>query len=861
MLEREDALATLEDALTASLAGSGRIVLVYGEAGIGKTTLVRAFEESALDRVRIVTGACDALFTPRPLGPIHDLAQVVGGPLLAALASGSELVPILSALLAELESSPTLVVFEDVHWADEATLDAIAYLGRRLHETSSLAVLTYRDDELDARHPLRLVVGELPSRSTTRIVLDRLSPAAVDELARRAAHPAHDLYDVTGGNPFFVTEALAVEGDEIPATVRDAVLARAGRLSAGGQRLLEAVSVVPGDVELWLLDRLATAETEHLDECLASGVLKGSRERVGFRHEIARLVVEESLTPRRRIALNRAAVEALAAPPSGVLDVALLAHHADAAGDAAGVLRFAPSAAELAADVGAHREAAAQYARALRFADALPVEAQAALCDRLSYEHYLTGDFDDAIAASTRALEAYRTVRDARGEGACLVALSRLLWSIGRTSEGRKVGGDAVTLLESLPGSRELGLAYAQLAELSLIVDDFDEVLRVAPAAARLALEVGDDGIGASARMLLGAAEYAMGEPGGRESLEAELASALSEKHEEIAASAYNILARLAMQRRDYALVDRHLDPGFEFCRDRELGNFRQGMAAERSRRFLDRGEWIAATDSAELVLSTARTAGMAPCVALTVLGEVRARRGDPDVWPPLDRAAEMAEGTGELRRLGPLAAARAEAAWLAGDPERAVAETRGAFELAVDRRHSWFVGHLAYWRWKCGHDGEPPGWVAEPYALHIAGDARGAATRWRRLGCPYETALALSEADEELALREALEICSRLGAAPLATVVSRRLRDLGVSVPRGPRPSTRENPAGLTAREVEVLALLAQGRRNAEIADTLVLSRRTVDHHVSAILRKLGARTRGEAVAEAARLGVPEAS
>ena len=505
LLERENALYLLLEARADALAGTGRIALVAGEAGIGKTSLARSFADDSRGDTRILWGACEPLFTPRPLGPIDDIAQEVGGPLLDALARGADRVTILRSLLTELQTPPTVAVLEDVHWADEATLDAIAYLGRRLDSAACLLVLTFRDDELGPRHPVRLVVGELPSRLTIRISLDPLSEEAVAELAHQAERSPHGLYAATGGNPFFVTEVLAAAEGDIPETVRDAVLARAGRLSGAGRRLLEAAAVIPGHPQIWLLERLEPDAIPHLDECLASGVLRATPGGVEFRHELARLAVEESLTPNRRIELNRTAFRAIADPPTGEPDLAALAHHADTAGDAEAVLHYAPRAAERAAQLGAHREAAAQYARALRFSDSLPLEAQAELYESLSYECYLTGEFGDAIAASTQALERYRRLADALKEGESLCALSRLLWSIGRTPEASDMGRQAVTLLESLPPGHELAMAYAQLAALSMVTDDFEGVVVWGGHAAKLAKRLGDREILASARRELSA--------------------------------------------------------------------------------------------------------------------------------------------------------------------------------------------------------------------------------------------------------------------------------------------------------------------------------------------------------------------
>ena len=310
---------------------------------------------------------------------------------------------------------------------------------------------------------------------------------------------------------------------------------------------------------------------------------------------------------------------------------------------------------------------------------------------------------------------------------------------------------------------------------------------------------------------------------------------------------------------RELVEAERYLEDGLEYCRERGLDTWRLYLLAGRARLELDRGRWDAAADAAAAVLRDPHSASLARNWSLVVLGLLRARRGDDEASAPLREADALTESTGELMRIGPTAAARAELAWLGGDTAAVKHVTDAALGMAIDRRAPWVAGELAYWRWRAGLDDDiPGGLVAEPYRLSIAGDWARAAELWSDIGCPYEAALALGDADDEAALRQALDKLRTLGARPAAAIVVRRLRERGArGVPRGPRSATRENPAGLTARELQVLSLLTEGLRNAQIAERLIVSRKTVDHHVSTILRKLNVRTRGEASATALRLGL----
>ena len=780
-----------------------------------------------------------------------------------AEASGVELQAksheVASALARELRArSPTILVLDDLHWADEGSLDVLRLLARRIEGIPALVLAGYRDDELHDTHPLRLVLGELVrDRAVDRLTLAPLSAAAVRQLAEPHRLDANDLYGKTGGNPFFITEVLDGGSEEIPETVRMAVLTRAARLSTPGRRLLEAVAVVPPYAELWLVGALAGEQMDGLEECLAAGILVSTPSGVAFRHELARLAVEGTVAPNRRLSLHRMALAALATPERGAPDVERLALHADAAGDLAAIAEYAPAAARRAAALGAHREAAAHYGRALRFGESLQPAARAELLELRSQECYMTDQQEEAIEALEGAIELHREAGDIRREGAALCSLSLILWCPGRTTEAEQAAREAVALLSRLPPGRELATAYANLSQVCMNTEA-SEAADWGTRALELAERLEETQIATQALINIGTLEWLAGRPEGLETLERTLAQARSAGLDEEAGRACVNICWAAIRQRSYAVAGRYLEWGLEYSSERGLELWRVYTLAHRAVAELGRGRWNEALESAELVLRQRLPSTAPRSLAYTVIGLVRARRGEPEAWTALDKALALVEATAELQRRAPVAAARAEAAWLEGRADGVVEATALAWELALSREAPWVVGELACWRRRAGLEEEIAQPMAEPYALQTAGDWAAAAQCWRAIGSPYEAAQALAGADDEDALREGLTALQSMGARPAAAIVARRLRARGVrGLPRGPRAGTRQNPANLTAREVEVLELVAEGLRNGEIAGRLFLSPRTVDHHVSAILRKLDARTRGEAGAEAVRLGL----
>jgi DNA-binding CsgD family transcriptional regulator/tetratricopeptide (TPR) repeat protein len=599
----------------------------------------------------------------------------------------------------------------------------------------------------------------------------------------------------------------------------------------------------------------------NLEECIAAGMLRADRDAVAFRHEIARVAIEEELAPDRRMELHRRALPALAAR-AGQADLARLAHHAEAAGDVEAVLEYAPAAGERAAVLAAHREAAAQFARALRFADALPGEERTALLDRRSYECYLTNAMEEAIEARRQALDAYADRGDTLRAGDAHRWLSRLYWFKGDNLAAEEEAARAVELLETLPPGVELAWAYSNMAQLRMLASDYAGALDWGGQAIELAERLDQKEILAHALNNVGTAEFQVGLLEGPEKMERSLQLALEEGLEEHVARGYTNLGCSWIENRDYKRGDAYLEAGIAYCRDHDLESWRVYMTGWLSRSRLEQGRWDDAATDAGSILNLSSIAVPSRISALVVIGRLRIRRGDPDAWAPLDEARTLARATMELQRVVPVAAARAEAHLSEGHPELVAEETEEAVALALEHGRGWQLGEVCAWRHRAGIPAAEPELLAaaEPYRRELAGDPEQASKLWQELGCPYEAAIVLFESDDEELLRRSLAQLQELGARPAAARAARLLRERGARDLRmGPRASTRENVAGLTARELEVLKLLADGMRNAQIAERLVLSPKTVAHHVSAILRKLGTSTRTEAATEAGRLGLLE--
>ena len=851
LLERDAALATLAEAHAAAAAGDGRVVFVSGEPGIGKTSLVTRFLRGLGDEARVLGGTCDDLSIPRPLGPIRDLVGSVSRPLEEALAAQAAPHEIQALLIAELELAPqpTVLVLEDVHWADDATLDSITVLGRRIGSLPALLVLTFRGGELRPNHPLHAVVGAIRAENSVFLELAPLSESAVAALAGSGAD---ELYALTGGNPFYVTELLASRTTaELPPSVAKAVVGRAARLDDASRRLVELASVVPSRVATSLLDAVMPDWAAAAEEPERRQLLEVDSAYVRFRHELARNAIRSSIPIAARRRLHAEILEALLAADA---DPTNIVHHAEAAGAEDVVAEYALVAARRAAALGSNREAYSHYRRASQFVDRLPAPERASVLEELATVAYAVGRLDGAFVGIERAIDVYGALGDEEAVGRCLRALSRYHWVAGDGYAAHTAALEAIAILEPLGDSVELARAYGVVSQLAMLAEDVEPALAWGNRALELATALGDERTRAFALVNMGTAKINADPSAGAELLEAHaVAEAAGDPHEAARALENLGMSLLHWVRPEEAL--RYGQQAEAYAWDHELLIIVSYSAAVVAWLHLRAGEW---EEAERLTRRETESGRFVRLLAKTVLAELAVRRGDPGAGERLEELVAEADRTGELQRIVPLLELAVERALTSGSP-MPVERFEQLAELPTGGiRRGRLAMRISAWAAVAGIEFEVDGPMSPPHAAMARRDWRAAADAFGEVGWTYDRALMLSLVDEESALVEALEIARGLGAEPLTRRVVGRMRELGIRIPQGPREATRANPAGLTARQLEVLALLAEGLTNAEIAERLVVSPRTAEHHVAAVLTKLGASTRREAVRRASELDLP---
>jgi DNA-binding CsgD family transcriptional regulator/tetratricopeptide (TPR) repeat protein len=878
MVERDTALALLQSKLLSCREGEGHTVLVAGEAGIGKSTLLRAWaaQAKAQHGAQVYWGGCEALFTPRPLGPVLEIAQDLGpsittlvqqqsAPSALFAAMGSWLaVPALSLAGSQAKARVNVLIFEDVHWADHLTLDFLKYLGRRIHQWPAMLLMSYRDDEVGTSHPLTQVLGDLPAANTQKLALQPLSLGALAKLSGYSAERTRSLLDMTGGNPFFVTEILATAGPvgapeaaAVPSTVSLAVMARAQRLSQPARAVLEAASLVPGSAEPAHLTALVgEGAVAGIEECVQAGLLQWQRHHLAFRHELARLAVQAGLSPMRRREMHARLYQMMSQQSQELID--RTAYHAQHANDSAAVLATAPIAAARAAAMGAHREAAAHYRVALDHAAHASEGERAELLEKWAGELFVfSGGCDAAISARQQAL----LLRRGRGEteqvGLNQRELSSLYRARGEPLAAQQFLDAAIQTLESIAPGPGLAMAYSIRSATFMVTNQWRLAQAWGERAIKIAQGFAEHGTIAHALNNIGSALADNGQLHGYDLLQQSLDLALAHDLHRHAARAYWCASEACVRNRLLDKAQSWIVPGMGFARSRDLDLHIWGLLGALVQVRLMQGRLEEAQELATEALRSEPQAAhtTSHLTVVTVAATVALLRDASADASALQAQWPVTLASEEPDLIVPAALALAEAAWLRGEHAKCASVVRLALKACADLT-AWDWSELALWAHRAGQD--PPGLsgadLVPPCALELQGDLAGAAQAWQERGMPRHQAYCLMLMDPREhphALAEAMALFDRMGALACAEHARRRARkwasDGIKGIKTGPRAAARTNRFGLTARELQIAQQVAAGLSNQDIATALSRSPRTVENHVATTLAKLGAKRRGD--------------
>lgn len=861
LVEREEFLDLLQRHFNDIAYGEGHCIFVAGEAGIGKTALVKAFCKQKENDCDIFHGACDDLFTPRPLAPLYDILSQINRDILSKSHVSKDRSNLFSTFFEEFKNRERkfLIIFEDIHWADEATLDFIKFFARRISQLRCLFILTYRDDEIHSRHPLRNVLGQLPPDSFTKIFVTPLSKSTVQKMAADKGYSGEDVYGISGGNPFYLNEILASYSPGVPENIKDSILSVYERQEEGTKHAWQICSVIPEGLEVNRFAKIRTSWDEAMDHCFAMNVIIVREAKVIFKHELYRRTIEESLSPFKRIALNKKILELLLTSFEEEGEIERIVHYAKNANDDKLVVKYAPLVASKAACVGSHMEAAKLFLTAIEYSEANDADLLLQLYDGYAYECYLTNQIKEAIIYTEKSLTLWQEKNNIEKVSDCLRQLSRLWWLDGNSKNAESFGGQAIELLATQPSSAAKAMAFSNMSQLKMLFDQPGECTMFGEKAIAMAQEVGALAPLSHALNNVGSVlmEVQSSKQKGIELLHESLSIALKNSFHEHAARAYSNLGSNGVKMKDYSFAKKILDEGISYCEARDLDSWRLNMLSLKACVNLETGDWTNAFTLADNLLKTEDKPRAFKISAMVVVAKINMRTGNADALPLLLQASTKAFETMELQRIIPSMIALLEYEWLTGKTFITTENLNQIINRVEQSVSGAEKSEFAFWLQKARKQELQLNELHEGYDVSSVKMAMRAGEIWKRLHCPYQEALSLSEGNEK-DKKSALSIFQQLGAKAVCEKIKMEMRASGIkNIPRGIRESTKSNPAQLTNRELDIIYLLQKAVQNKEIAETLFISPKTVDNHISSILFKLDVNSRSKAVAEALRLGI----
>ena len=861
LIERDTFLSLMHAKFENVTESEGHCILVSGEAGIGKTSLVKTFCKKVKKECNVYQGTCDALFTPRPLGPVLDIIWQMHGAGWENSVNISDRSALFARFYYELENQEetTIIIIEDIHWADEATLDFIKFFARRITRLHCLFILTYRDDEIHTHHPLRTVLGQLPPDSFTRLRLVPLSREAVDKMAIERGYNGENVYSISGGNPFYVNEILASYSPGIPENIKDSILSIYNRKDEKTKKVWQILSVLPTGFEIRYLEKMEPSYATAIQHCLDAKILISKDGLISFKHELYRRTTETSLSPLVRIALNKRILDLFLKNFERNQETERIIHHAKNANEYETVVKYAPIAAKQAATMGAHIEAAKLYLTAIEYYQENDSKTLIQFYESYAYECYLTNQIREAIIYTTKALKHWDELIDVEKKGNCLRFLSRLWWFEGNRKKAEFYASRAIEVLEDQPMSASKAMAYSNLSQLKMLSNENDECIAWGEKAIEMAKELADEEILCHALNNVGASQT--GIPSlrsqGIELLQQSLQIAIKHSYDDHAGRAYANLASNAVKMKDNGFAKKILEEGIQYCEERNLDTYHKYLAVFKAWLSLETGIWNEACRVAENLLKNVDEHPIVKIEALVVVATIKMRRGENDLLPLLIEAKEKAFQTMEPQRILPVLTAFLEYEWITGTSFIKQEDIDHAIPMLPNGGNMYLKNKFCLWLVKARKQKISLPDFLDGHQLDDKATATKSSALWKKLNCPYEQALTLFEGDDN-DKRAAIEIVHKLGADAIYEKMKFEMRASGIkSIPRGIRKSTKSNPAHLTDRELDVIQLLKDGMQNKEIANRLFISPKTVHHHVSSIFFKLEVNSRAKAVKEAINLEI----